>query len=100
MTADQANKQHIAVEKKKARELRRTQWWKNEISKGRCHYCGKKYAAKDLTMDHVVPLSRGGKSTRGNVVPCCKSCNNIKKYMTPVEVILEKINAKKNNSET
>jgi 5-methylcytosine-specific restriction endonuclease McrA len=32
-------------------------------------------------MDHIVPLIRGGKTTRGNVVPACKECNNKKKYL-------------------
>jgi len=36
-------------------------------------------------MDHIVPLSRGGKSKKGNVVPACKDCNNKKKYMLPIE---------------
>jgi 5-methylcytosine-specific restriction endonuclease McrA len=36
-------------------------------------------------MDHIVPMARGGKSTKGNVVPSCKECNNKKKYMLPVE---------------
>jgi 5-methylcytosine-specific restriction endonuclease McrA len=36
-------------------------------------------------MDHLVPLGRGGTSTRGNVVPACKDCNNRKKGMLPVE---------------
>ena len=31
-------------------------------------------------MDHVVPLVRGGRSTKGNVVPACKECNTTKKY--------------------
>jgi 5-methylcytosine-specific restriction endonuclease McrA len=31
-------------------------------------------------MDHVVPLVRGGRSTRGNVVPACKACNTDKKH--------------------
>ena len=39
-------------------------------------------------MDHIVPVVRGGRSTRGNVVVCCKECNNAKKYLTPVELIL------------
>jgi len=30
-------------------------------------------------MDHLVPLSRGGRSTKGNVVPACKRCNTGKK---------------------
>ena len=40
-------------------------------------------------MDHIVPIGRGGKSTRGNLVPACKSCNSNKKYYTPAEVILK-----------
>lgn len=76
---------HIRREKNKARELRRTQWWKRQCAKGTCHYCGRTFAAKDLTMDHVVPLSRGGRSTRGNVVPCCKECNTRKKMNLPMD---------------
>jgi len=36
-------------------------------------------------MDHIVPISRGGKSTKGNVVPACKECNNAKKQLLPME---------------
>ena len=83
------NPQHIAREKEKARKLRKTQWWRNEIAKGICHYCQKQFSPDELTMDHIVPLARGGKSTKGNVVPCCKSCNSEKKYYTPVDIILK-----------
>jgi 5-methylcytosine-specific restriction endonuclease McrA len=37
-----------------------------------CAYCG---AARPLTIDHVVPLSRGGRHERANILPACKSCN-------------------------
>ncbi len=80
---------HIAREKKKARELRQSQWWQQQLQKGVCHYCGKHFAAEDLTMDHVLPIVRGGKSTKGNIVACCKQCNNDKKYLTPAEMILK-----------
>ena len=36
-------------------------------------------------MDHRVPLVRGGRSVRGNVVPACRACNAAKKYLLPVE---------------
>jgi 5-methylcytosine-specific restriction endonuclease McrA len=72
-------------ERHKARELRQSQWWKRRCAKGRCHYCGHDVPAGELTMDHVVPLARGGKSTKGNVVPACKSCNNQKKQLLPME---------------
>lgn len=42
---------------------------------GHCHYCDKE--AK-LTLDHVIPLSRGGKHSKDNVVPACAHCNNSK----------------------
>ncbi len=82
---------HVARERKKARELRNSAWWKGELAKGICHYCGKKFPPEELTMDHIVPVVRGGKSTRGNVVVCCKECNNAKKYLTPAEIELKKL---------
>jgi 5-methylcytosine-specific restriction protein A len=72
-------------ERRKARELRDSQWWKRQLAKGKCFYCGSAAPPKELTMDHIVPISRGGKSTRGNVVPCCKKCNNMKKQLLPIE---------------
>jgi len=85
-------RKHIAREKIKARALKKTQWWQAKIAAGICHYCGGKFAASELTMDHIVPLSRGGKSVRGNVVPCCKECNTRKMYDTPVDIVLKKLN--------
>jgi 5-methylcytosine-specific restriction protein A len=79
------SEQQIRKEREKARELRRSQWWQNRIATGICHYCGRKVEPKELTMDHVVPLVRGGRSTRGNCVAACKECNNRKKHMLPVE---------------
>jgi len=79
------DEQHLKREKAKARELRQTQWWKNLRGKGQCYYCQKRFPAKTLTMDHLIPISRGGKTTRSNIVVCCKECNNKKKYLLPVE---------------
>ncbi len=79
------SEQEIKREKEKARELRKSRWWQNRIAQGLCHYCGLKFPATELTMDHLVPVSRGGKSSRGNVVPACKECNNKKKYLLPIE---------------
>ena len=72
-------------ERQRARELRQSQWWKRQLDRGRCYYCRKAFPPHRLTMDHIVPLSRGGKSNKGNVVPACKDCNNKKKYMLPIE---------------
>ena len=75
----------VSRQRQKARALRESQWWKRQLARRQCHYCGRSFSAKALTMDHIVPMSRGGKSTRGNVVPACKACNNKKKYMLPIE---------------
>jgi 5-methylcytosine-specific restriction endonuclease McrA len=40
-----------------------------------CQYCGKRFSKMDLTIDHVVPRSRGGKDTWDNVVLACVKCN-------------------------
>jgi len=80
---------HIARERNKARDLRNSQWWKEYVGRGICYYCGKKFPPEELTMDHILPVVRGGKSSKGNVVPCCKECNSKKKYLTPAEMILQ-----------
>lgn len=89
---------HVAKEKEKARQLRKSQWWKQQIADGKCHYCGRTVDPAELTMDHIVPVSRGGRSTKGNVVPCCKACNSDKKYLTPAEMLLRKLEAEKKRS--
>lgn len=72
-------------EREKARKLRDSAWWKRKRGSGVCYYCGKKFPPTDLTMDHLIPLARGGSSTKENLVPCCKDCNNKKKNMMPHE---------------
>jgi 5-methylcytosine-specific restriction endonuclease McrA len=80
-----ADEAHVRREKAAGRELRQSQWWKNLRGRGRCHYCHRGISPRELTMDHIVPLSRGGTSSRSNVVPCCKGCNSRKKHLLPVE---------------
>lgn len=75
----------IRTEKAKAREMRKSRWWQQKTAAGLCHYCGGKFRFQDLTMDHLVPLARGGRSTKENLVPSCKTCNNLKKTMLPIE---------------
>lgn len=75
----------IKRERAKAREIRKSQWWKRKCSEGICYFCKIKFPHKELTMDHVVPLIRGGKSRKGNIVPACRECNSKKKHMLPVE---------------
>ena len=80
-----ADEKHVKKEKEKAREMRKSQWWKNQCGKGICYYCKAKIHPKELTLDHVVPIIRGGKTTKCNCVPCCKECNSQKKYLLPIE---------------
>jgi 5-methylcytosine-specific restriction endonuclease McrA len=44
----------------------------------RCQYCGERHAPGELTFDHVVPRSRGGRTTWTNVVAACEPCNTAK----------------------
>ena len=48
----------------------------------RCVYCGKQQ--KNLTQDHITPLSKGGSHTKANIVPACKSCNSKKREGPPL----------------
>jgi 5-methylcytosine-specific restriction endonuclease McrA len=41
----------------------------------RCQYCGTKCTIDGLTYDHVMPRSRGGRTTWDNIVSCCYACN-------------------------
>ena len=72
-------------ERARARALRASPWWKRRISDGVCYYCRRTVGIRVLSMDHVVPLGRGGRSVRGNVVPACKDCNSKKQSLLPVE---------------
>ena len=49
----------------------------------RCQYCGKHFATKELTIDHVVPRVQGGEHTWGNLVCACLACNTRKGGRTP-----------------
>lgn len=50
-----------------------------------CAYCGKVFEKKDLTVDHVIPRSKGGGTSFKNTVPSCKKCNFLKADRTPLE---------------
>jgi 5-methylcytosine-specific restriction endonuclease McrA len=50
-----------------------------------CQFCGKRFYTEDLTMDHVIPKSKGGKVCWTNIVLACVSCNNRKSNLTLVE---------------
>lgn len=54
-----------------------------------CAYCGKKCAAGDVTIDHVIPLAQGGRSTWGNTVVACFACNQRKADRTPHQAAMK-----------
>ena len=50
-----------------------------------CQYCGEPRPSHDLTFDHLVPRSRGGRTTWSNVVTACSACNLLKGNRLPAE---------------
>jgi 5-methylcytosine-specific restriction endonuclease McrA len=53
--------------------------------KYRCQYCARRLPGEELTYDHVIPKSRGGKTRWDNIVTCCMECNRRKGGRTPAE---------------
>jgi 5-methylcytosine-specific restriction protein A len=90
-----ASKAHQSKEKTKARELRQSPWWKNQLAKGVCYHCQQRFHPSELTMDHLIPIVRGGKSDKKNCVVSCKSCNTEKGYRTRAELAFEELNKSK-----
>ncbi len=72
-------------EREKARALRKTRWWKQRIARGLCYYCRRRFPPGELSMDHIVPIIRGGRTTKGNVATVCRECNTKKKYLLLME---------------
>ena len=58
-----------------------------------CQYCGRRSEPRELTLDHVIPRSRGGASTWENLVAACFRCNNKKGNRTPQEAGMQLIRA-------
>lgn len=60
---------------------------KNILTRDRntCQYCGHKFNPRDLTLDHIMPESRGGPYAWHNLVACCSPCNRKKSNQTPEE---------------
>jgi 5-methylcytosine-specific restriction endonuclease McrA len=56
--------------------------------RNRCQYCGKKYPTSELSLDHVIPRSMGGKSVWTNMVCACTDCNVKKGGRTPKQAQL------------
>jgi 5-methylcytosine-specific restriction enzyme A len=80
--------EHVQREKSKAKEMRQSQWWRQELGKGVCYHCGQKFLPTELTMDHLIPVVRGGATSKNNVVVSCKPCNSAKGYLTRAELAM------------
>ena len=50
-----------------------------------CQYCKQMFSYKDLTLDHVIPKSKGGKTEWSNIVSACRKCNNDKESHTHIK---------------
>lgn len=85
-----ADEEFQKTERAKARELRASAWWKNRVGTGRCYYCERSVHPSELSMDHKQPIVRGGRTSRNNVVPSCKDCNNEKGYQLLGEWIAQR----------
>lgn len=57
----------------------------------RCQYCGREHPVSELTFDHVVPVSQGGRKNWENIVTCCVTCNRRKGGRTPAQAGLRVI---------
>ncbi len=59
--------------------------------RNRCQYCGRRFQTAELSLDHVIPISRGGRSTWENVVCACLNCNVRKGNKLVVEIGMDLI---------
>jgi 5-methylcytosine-specific restriction endonuclease McrA len=70
-------------QRREASGVRRTRIYMRD--KFRCQYCGVRKSPGDLTLDHILPRSRGGDNSPTNIVTACVSCNTRKGSRTPSE---------------
>ncbi len=91
LNSEDTDPKRIQHERDKARKIKKTKGWQAQLQRGICHYCNQKFSSSELTMDHVVPLARGGQSKPSNLVTACRACNQEKKLHTPVDQILRRL---------
>ena len=70
-------------QRREAAGMKRTRIYMRD--KFRCQYCGVRKTASELTLDHILPRSRGGDNSPRNVVTACVACNGRKGNRTPSE---------------
>lgn len=63
--------------------------------KYRCQYCGGKFHASELTLDHILPRAQGGESTPQNLVTACIECNQRKGNRTPDQARMPMLTSQK-----
>ena len=66
--------------------------------KFQCQYCGRRMDSCDLTYDHVIPKSMGGRTAWENIVTCCLPCNKKKGGRTPTQARMHLIRRAKRPS--
>ena len=67
---------------------RKNIYWRDNYT---CQYCNRQYKYKNLSLDHVIPKSRGGGRGWLNLVTCCHTCNQKKGNKTPSEASMRLI---------
>lgn len=100
LDAEHTDPARLKREREKARELKKSSWWLTLRQKGVCHHCGQTFKPAQITMDHLVPLARGGTSTKGNIVPSCGPCNAEKKLESPVDQAFEALERERKRKES
>jgi len=79
-------KKYVSAHKHKVKFSRRNVFGRDSFA---CQYCGATPKTEDLTYDHVLPRSRGGKTTWENIATCCWDCNEKKADRTPLEAKMQ-----------
>ncbi|MBN1351998.1 HNH endonuclease [candidate division KSB1 bacterium] len=82
--------QYINVQLRRTGLSKRTVFVRDQYT---CQYCGKKFDPGKLTLDHILPQSRGGKDIWENIVTACYRCNEKKADKTPSEAGLKLLNS-------
>jgi len=57
------------------------------LAVGRCFYCGQNFPRSEFTLDHFLPLSKGGGTTKANIIAACQPCNSSKGTKEPGEFL-------------
>ena len=82
-------RRYIDTRRRFLKASRKNIYWRDKY---RCQYCGKKHETKRLSLDHVVPKSRGGRWSWENLVTACIGCNQRKGNRTPMEAGMPLLN--------